>query len=225
MTCSETSGNGVGATARTTRYAWSGRTAPTVDRDSLYEHGTAIDLATARSKWSTKLGNWSQAHTGQVTALTDGTLYGTTSGVGGFDYGAVGSADIASKQLRWQVRVQEHLPRSERTPVICSPTVWQDKVWVGCDGGFLYTFDASNGTRKHEFKTGGAVRSAPSVSTQDGILYFGSDDGKLYALDANTGQPKWSFTTGGKVQSSPWIARGVIYFGSDDGNVYAIEGK
>ena len=55
------------------------------------------------------------------------------------------------------------------------------------------------------FKTGGAIRSSPTVV--DSVVYVGSDDGNLYALDAVTGETKWSYQTGGEVHSSPTVSR------------------
>ena len=202
-----------------------GRCAVTLHEDLIFYQGRAIDIATARLAWSARIVVWSSGSTAQTTVVSGGATYATSSGVGGYEYGRIGSADIAGKRVRWGVRVEEHLPRNERTPVLCSPTVWDDMAYIGADSGHLYAFHALKGKPLWSFKTGGGMRSSAAVSAQDGTVYFGCDDAVLYALDARSGQERWRFKTGGKITSSPWVADGVVYVGSDDGRLYAIEGE
>jgi len=221
----------IGFDAETGKEAWRarmgssgqyGRCAATLHEDLVFYQGRAIDIATARVKWSVGIVVWASPETAQTSAVSDGSIYATSSGVGGYEYARLGWADIAARRVKWALRVEEHLPRSQRTPVLCSPTVWDGKVYIGADSGYLYAFDALRGERAWSFKTGGAVRSSPAVSSEDGVIYFGSNDACLYALDAGTGEEKWRFQTGGKVTSSPWVADGVVYVGSDEGFLCAL---
>jgi len=73
------------------------------------------------------------------------------------------------------------------------------------------------------FRTGGAVRSSPTVA--DGVLYIGSTDGRLYALDAATGARIWAFDAGSPVSSSPAVAGGLVLFTSADGVTHAVDAR
>jgi len=76
------------------------------------------------------------------------------------------------------------------------------------------------------FKTGGQIRTKPSVSGD--TVYIGSDGDLgtpgLYAINTETGEQLWNFSTKTVVQSSPAIVDGVVYFGSRDRNFYALDG-
>ena len=71
------------------------------------------------------------------------------------------------------------------------------------------------------FKTGGAVRSSPTVV--DGTVYVGSKDGNLYALDAVTGEERWRFPTGGAIVTAPAVANGRVYVSSFTGMLHAVD--
>jgi len=144
----------------------------------------------------------------------------------------VGGAECG--RALWSVPVQPHLPEKDQKATYSSPAIWKGKVYVGCDSGDLYTFDAKNGKPLWNYNTQGPVRSSPSVSKADGSVYFSSDDGYLYAVDGEKGGLLWKHKIEtGKVnkqerddmyiRSSPWIANGVVYIGSADGNIWAME--
>ena len=95
----------------------------------------------------------------------------------------------------------------------------------GGDSGYVH-FLKSDGSKKASFKTGGNVKSSPSVM-QDGTIVVGSGDGKIYFLNPD-GTKKSSFQTGGAVGGKPLVAKdGTVVVGSSDGNVYLFtpEGK
>jgi eukaryotic-like serine/threonine-protein kinase len=88
---------------------------------------------------------------------------------------------------------------------------------VGSCDNKLYALNASTGTKKWSYTTGGEIQSSPAVV--NGLVYVGSFDQKLYALNASNGTKKWSYTTGGLVASSPAVANGVVYVGSSNGDL------
>lgn len=127
-------------------------------------------------------------------------------------------------------------------PVVSSPTVVGDRVYVGVGGSApmslpfyvspsygVYALNAKNGAQIWNFSTGYSVETSPVVT--NGMVYFVSYDGNFYALNAANGILLWNYTTGkavGKlvnVDSSPSVVNGVVYVGSDDGNVYALNAK
>jgi len=105
--------------------------------------------------------------------------------------------------------------------VISSPTVADDKVYVGSGDNRTYCLDASTGASIWNYTTGGWVQSSPAVAY--GKVYVGSDDSKVYCLDASTGAHIWNYTTGSSVCSSPAVAYGKVYVGSGDGKVYCLD--
>lgn len=82
--------------------------------------------------------------------------------------------------------------------------------------GWVYLFDAINGTLLWKTPTAGQVR-ALRFSPQDDRLYAGSGDNRLYALDADTGSVAWTTPIG----FWPWEHIGM----SGDGGLLVTGGK
>ena len=87
--------------------------------------------------------------------------------------------------LRWRFATAQ--------PVLSSPAVWANTVYVGGSDGNLYALDAHSGHERWRLHTGGPVASSPAVSA--GAVYVGSNDGKVYAADALSGRQRWAVTT------------------------------
>ena len=124
--------------------------------------------------------------------------------------------------------IEPHLPAKDRAASFASTTVWGDKVFLGCDSGYFYTYDADSLDIVDQFETDGPIRASASVSKQDGIVYFTSYDGKMYALDCKTGKRKWEHKLAAptkentEINSCPWVEDGVIYIGTTEGDIVAI---
>jgi outer membrane protein assembly factor BamB len=73
----------------------------------------------------------------------------------------------------------------------------------------------TEGNKKWEYETGGAIISSPAINGDD-CLYFTSVDGFFYALNFD-GKLRWRLRTGGITESSPVIAEdGTIYVGMNN---------
>ena len=124
--------------------------------------------------------------------------------------------------------IEPHLPAKDRAASFASTTVWGGKVFLGCDSGYFYTYDADSLDVVDQFETDGPIRASASVSKQDGIVYFTSYDGKMYALDCKTGKRKWEHKLAAptkentEINSCPWVEDGVIYIGTTEGDIVAI---
>jgi outer membrane protein assembly factor BamB len=129
--------------------------------------------------------------------------------------------------------------------IYSSPSVANNKVFVGSDDKNVYAFDSAGNTNcvagtpricspLWTASTGDLVESTPAVDS--GVVYVGSFDKKLYAFDAAGGNgsctgppsartcaPLWTALTGGIVFSSPAVRAGTVYVGSDDKNLYAFD--
>lgn len=97
-----------------------------------------------------------------------------------------------------------------------SPTVANGVVYVGCEDGQLYAFDAATGLKPDGWTnptTGNEIHSGPTVA--DGVVYVNSLAGTTYAFDAGTGDKLWEADSGG-TYSSPTVANGKVYVVSGD---------
>src|ERR1700748_2000399 len=74
-------------------------------------------------------------------------------------------------------------------PVVASPTLAGDRVYVGSYDGTLYAIIAATGAVAWKVDLGARVASSAAVG--DGIVYVLGYDAKLHALDAATGKPTW----------------------------------
>ena len=100
------------------------------------------------------------------------------------------SADDVSKlKLKWAFG----FPGDNRATA--QPTVAGGRVFVGSDGGTVYSLDASTGCIYWSYKAGASVRTAISiVALQESsrwIAYFGDYHACAHAVDAETGKPLW----------------------------------
>jgi len=75
------------------------------------------------------------------------------------------------------------------------PVIVGGRIFVGSNGGTVYSLDASTGCVYWTYDAGGIVRSAISIvrSPKSGrwIAYFGDYHASAHAVDAETGQPLW----------------------------------
>jgi len=178
-------------------------------------------------KW--KIGRGDSWEKQNCNAFLDGIFYGVNSGSGGnmadIHIWAKALTDWHVHQRRWIQKILPPEQREQRCSTLCSPAAWGGTVYISSDRGTMCAFDAARGKRLWGFDANAAVRSSPSISTEDGMLYFGCDSGTLYALDAKTGEKKWEYQTDGKIDVCPAVADRVVYVSSDDGHVHAMEGE
>ena len=99
-----------------------------------------------------------------------------------------GPAVPAVHELKWKFKTNG--------PVLSSPTVTQNTVYIGSNDHYLYALSVADGTELWKYKTDSRVASSPAVYA--GRVYFGSYDGNIYALDAQTGKLRWKFASKGE---------------------------
>ncbi len=115
--------------------------------------------------------------------------------------------------------------------VISSPTVVDERVYVGSYDKKIYCLDSLSGSLLWNFTTGFGIKSSPAVV--DGKVYIGPDDGYVYCLDAKNGSLLWKRYAGGYIQahfnvisrlsSSPTVVEGRVYVGSLDNKTYCLD--
>lgn len=101
-----------------------------------------------------------------------------------------------------------------------SPSVVNDKVYIGSLDTKVYCLNADTGVKIWEYITGNAVLSSPAFYYNK--IYIGSGDTKVYCLDADTGTKFWEYKTGDPVSASPSISNGKVYVSSGDDKVYCL---
>ncbi|MFQ5665519.1 MAG: PQQ-binding-like beta-propeller repeat protein [Candidatus Binatia bacterium] len=112
-------------------------------------------------------------------------------------------------------------------PILSSPALAGDHLYVGSDDGNLYAIRTDKGRIDWSFPTGAAIVSSPAVATGGAqpVVVVGSNDGNVYFIrdEGTTGAAIETFSIGAPVRSSPAIGSdGTIYVGADDGRLYAI---
>ncbi len=125
-------------------------------------------------------------------------------------------------------------------PVISSPVVSDNFIYVGSNDGILYAINASSGETAWEYKTDGSINSTPLIAK--GKVMFLSYDGFFYALNQSDGKLVWKFQTNGEsinnvkdyfnssfkpdfwdfYLSSAVVSESLVYFGSSDSTLYAL---
>jgi outer membrane protein assembly factor BamB len=100
------------------------------------------------------------------------------------------------------------------------PKTAHDRLYIGCDDGYLYCLYQDNGTIDWSTNLGEPIRESSAAVTQGNVL-IGSGK-KVYSLDAFTGGINWNYTTDGIVTSSPAVEYGKVFFGSNDCYVYCL---
>ena len=62
-----------------------------------------------------------------------------------------------------------------------SPILYNDKLFIGSDDGYLYVFDQANGKLVWKFNASAVIRSTPAVYKVN--VLFGDVDGKFHAVN------------------------------------------
>ncbi len=130
--------------------------------------------------------------------------------------------DLKSGQLLW---------KEDLGDLSSSPTIYENKIFVGSFSGDLWALDKNTGEKIWRFETKAPIFSTPAFSklssfgSDDKLLCFGSTNDYVYALNPVTGRAKWKFKADGAIYSSPAIKNGMVFFGSVDGNLYSLNLK
>lgn len=214
---------------------------------SLDEHLYAIDLATGKEKWKSKLGPIKAS-----PAIHEGSVF-----VGDMD-GNFHCFDAATGKPRWQFRTEseissganfakervlfgsgdEHLYcltldgklawkfRVAGGPVLASPAVVQDRTFVaGCDSN-LHVLNTADGKEVASVELGGQTGSSAAVDGER--LYVGTMSNQVLAIDWKKAAVTWTFQADRRAQpfyGSPALAGDLVLIGSRDKKLWALDRK
>jgi polyvinyl alcohol dehydrogenase (cytochrome) len=98
--------------------------------------------------------------------------------------------DIPRLKLKWAFG----FPNA--TSAFAQPTLAAGRVFVGSQGGSVYSLDAATGCTYWTYAAGSSVRTAPSIAATAAApsgyaVYFGDIRANIHAVDAASGQRVW----------------------------------
>jgi polyvinyl alcohol dehydrogenase (cytochrome) len=149
----------------------------------------ALDSATGKTVWSTRVGDGGKLGGVEFGNATDGErLYVAISNAANKNkQGSVSALDGTTGKIIWQIPAQDG--GSHFGPLTVTGTANNRLVFAGSSKGHIYAYNALSGEILWQFDTGGAVGGGPTVV--DGVLYVGSGyqflrigkaNNKLYAF-------------------------------------------
>ena len=129
---------------------------------------------------------------------------------------APGSGRVVALQMKTGRVVWSHAlpPGSESSPLVHGLSVF-----LGDQGGTVYSYRTYDGHLNWTFRASGAVKGG--VAFAHNTIYFGDYGGHVYAINAADGREIWSAGGGGTFYSTPAVAFGRVYIGNTGGSVDA----
>jgi outer membrane protein assembly factor BamB len=127
-----------------------------------------------------------------------------------------GNGAVVALSMKTGRKVWSHAlsPGSESSPLVHGLSVF-----LGDQGGTVYSFRTYDGHVNWTFGASGSVKGG--VAFAHDTIYFGDYGGHVYAVTAAHGQEIWSASPGDNIYSTPAVAFGRVYIGSTNGGVYA----
>jgi outer membrane protein assembly factor BamB len=125
--------------------------------------------------------------------------------------GAVVAVSMKTGKIAWSHALP---PGSESSPLVHGLSLF-----MGDQGGTVYSFRTYDGHLNWTFHASGAVKGG--VAFAHNTIYFGDYGARVHAVNAADGQEVWSAGGGDSFYSTPALAFGRVYIGSTSGAVYA----
>jgi outer membrane protein assembly factor BamB len=192
---------------------------PVIYNNTLFfedEHGSAKALSTTNGHvlWQRKVGSLAAASPALDIRhkLVFFTLLSTSPGATVPGNGAVVAVSMKTGKTVWS----HSLPGGSES----SPLVHGLSVFLGDQGGTVYSFRTYDGHVNWTFGASGSVKGG--VALAHDTIYFGDYGGHVYAVNAANGGEVWSARVSGTVYSTPAVAFGRVYLGTTGGAVDAL---
>ena len=121
--------------------------------------------------------------------------------------------DVPRLKLKWAFGFPDD------TQAAAQPVIVGGRIFVGSNGGEVYSLDASTGCVYWSYDAGGIVRAAINIvkspKTSRWVAYFGDYHASMHAVDAETGKPIWSVKVdnhpAARIVGSPTYYKGRLY--------------
>jgi outer membrane protein assembly factor BamB len=181
----------------------------------------AVSTRTGHLVWQRKIGTLAAAS--PAIDIRHGlvlfSLLSTTPGAHGPTNGRFVALSAKSGKVAWS----RTIPSGSES----SALVHDDSVFVGSQGGLVYSFRTRDGRLNWIYHASGAVKGGPAFA--GGNIFFGDYAGRAYAVNATSGHKVWAVSTSGAdfgfgsgtFYASPAVAYGRVYIGNTDGRVYS----
>jgi outer membrane protein assembly factor BamB len=171
---------------------------------SLDKHLHAVDLATGKMKWKTKL-----SHMKASPAVKGGRVY-----VGDLD-GKFHCLDAATGAKVWDFDTEGE--------VTAGANFHADQILIGSYGGATLYCLTADGKKKWDFKIDGGMNGAAAV-VGDNTFAAGCDR-TLHVIDVPTGKEVGSVELGGEAGATAAVAGESVYVGTMANQVVAVNWK
>lgn len=132
--------------------------------------------------------------------------------VGDYD-GKFTCLDIRKNSVVWDFQSEE-----VQQPFIASPSITNDRVYIGSRDKFVYCFNRKNGTLEWKKNTRGAIDASP-VLTRDALI-VANLRGDVMMLDPKDGRTLWNYETGSAIAGNPAVIDDRIFVTASDGRIY-----
>jgi outer membrane protein assembly factor BamB len=191
---------------------------PVIDDNTLYFEdangwASALSSTNGRLIWHRRIGTLAAAS--PALDLRHGlvffTLLSTSPGARTPGNGAVVAVSMKTGKVAWSHSLP---PGSESSPLVHGLSVF-----LGDQGGTVYSFRTYDGHLNWAFQASGAVKGG--VAFAHDTIYFGDYGARVHAVNAANGREIWSAGGGDSFYSTPAVAFGRVYIGSTSGAVYA----
>lgn len=135
---------------------------------------------------------------------------------------AFGAGKAPYKPL-WATSVKKGKFFKYKRKEFASPGIYQDRIFVGSDGGFFQAMNKEKGSKLWRFKTEGAVNSAPAFwDGGGGRVFIGDDEGVLYALSVSEGKEIWRARFDSEILTPPAVRGNKLFVAAMGGQVAAV---
>ncbi|MBV8432297.1 MAG: PQQ-binding-like beta-propeller repeat protein [Solirubrobacterales bacterium] len=174
----------------------------------------AVSTMTGRMLWLHKVGTLAAASPALDTRhkLVFYSLLSASPGASVPGDGRIVALSMKTGQVVWSHPLP---PGSESSPLVHGLSVF-----VGDQGGTVYSYRTYDGHLNWTFSASGAVKGG--VAYAHNTIYFGDYGSHVYAVNAATGREVWSASAGNEVYSTPAVAFGKVYVGNTGGGVVAL---
>jgi outer membrane protein assembly factor BamB len=178
----------------------------------------ALNKATGKAIWRRRIGSLSASTPAVAGDMVYATVLEDRKGSG---RGRMVAMRLKTGKIVWSRAFNS---RSES-----SPLVDHGKVYVGTEGGLLFSLSGTTGHVQWTYRAAGAIKGSPTLS--GGNLYFGDYGGHVQAVRTSNGHKVWSTSSGGNFlragtfYATAAVAFGRVYIGSTDGREYSFSAR
>lgn len=163
----------------------------------------------ATEQWVLSIG---RAARSDVIAV-NGTVYFTD--LSGITYRVTSSGNTST------YRVGERTESEGNGGGTPSPTVVENRMYVGGLNGTLNAINLDTEETTWSYETEGSVSAPPTV--RDGQLYAGCEEGIVYAIDRESGDEVWRYQTGDTITTAACFIDETLLIATRNGSIHAVE--